>query len=56
MGMTAALDCIQINGDYLRKLRANSVRNIKATNDLLTFEQKVRDYEDTTEDDEQWRG
>ena len=56
MGMTAALDCIQINDDYLRKLRANSVRNIKATNDLLTFEQKVRDYEDTTEDDEQWRG
>ena len=56
MGMTAALDCIQINDDYLRKLRANSVRNIKATNGLLTFEQKVRDYEDTTEDDEQWRG
>ena len=56
MGMTAALDCIQINDDYLRKLRANSVRNIKATNGLLTFEQKVRDYEDTTEDDDQWRG
>ena len=54
MGMTAAIDCTDLDADYLRKLRANSVRNVKATNGLLTFEQKVRDYEDTTEDDDQW--
>ena len=52
MGVTAALDCLQIDPDYLRKLRANSVRNVKATNGLLTFEQKARDYEG----DDQWRG
>lgn len=55
MGMTATLNCIDLDTDYLRKLRANSVRNVKATNGLLTFEQKVRDYEDDTEDDDQWR-
>ena len=54
MGMTAAIDCTDLDADYLRKLRVNSVRNVKATNGLLTFEQKVRDYEDTTEDDDQW--
>ena len=51
MGVTAAHDCLQIDPDYLRKLRANSVRNVKATNGLLTFEQKARDYEG----DDQWR-
>ena len=56
MGMTAVIDCTDLDADYLRKLRANSVRNVKATNGLLTFEQKVRDYEDDTEDDDQWRG
>lgn len=55
MGMTAALDCIQINDDYVRKLRTNSIRNVKAPNGLLTFGQKVRDYEDDAEGDDQWR-
>ena len=55
MGMTAALDCIQIDADYVRTLRSNSIRNVKATNGLLTFEQKVRDYEDDIEGDAQWR-
>ena len=51
MGVTAALDCLQIDPDYLRKLRANSVRNVKATNGMLTFEQKARDYGG----EDQWR-
>ena len=55
MGMTAVIDCTDLDTDYLRKLRANSVRNVKATNGLLTFEQKVRDYEGDAEDDDQWR-
>ncbi len=54
MGMSAVLDCVQVDDDYLRKLRSDSVRNIKATNGLLTFEQKVRDYEDT-EGNDQWQ-
>ena len=41
MGISAVLDCIQVDEDYLRKLRADSVKNVKATNGLLTFEQKV---------------
>ena len=56
MGMSATLDCIQIDADYLRRLRANSVRNVKATNGLLTFEQKARAYDDYAEGDDQWQG
>lgn len=31
MGMSAVLDCIQVDADYLRKLRSDSVKNVKAT-------------------------
>jgi len=31
MGMSAILDCIQVDADYLRKLRSDSVKNVKAT-------------------------
>ena len=54
MGMSAVLDCVQMNDDYLRKLRSDSVRNVKATNGLLTFEQKVSAYEDAKSND-QWQ-
>ena len=54
MGMSAVLDCIRMDSDYLRKLRADSVKNVKATNGLLTFEQKVREREEIAEGDEQW--
>lgn len=56
MGMSATLDCIQVDADYLRRLRANSVRNVKATNGLLTFEQKARAYDNYAEGDDQWHG
>ena len=55
MGMNAVLDCIQVDEDYLRKLRANSVKNVKATNGLLTFEQKVREQSDDGNGDVQWQ-
>ncbi len=55
MGMSAALDCIQMDDGYLRRLRSNSVRNVKSTNGLLTFEQKVREREDALDDDDQWQ-
>ena len=54
MGISAVLDCIRMDSDYLRKLRADSVKNVKATNGLLTFEQKVREREESAEGDEQW--
>ncbi len=56
MGMSAILDCIQIDADYLRKLRSDSVKNVKATNGLLTFEQKAREQLESAEGDEQWQG
>ena len=55
MGMNAVLDCIQVDEDYLRKLRADSVKNVKATNGLLTFEQKARELDNSTDGDDQWQ-
>ena len=55
MGMNAVLDCVQVDEDYLRKLRASSVKNVKATNGLLTFEQKVREQSDDGDGDDQWQ-
>ncbi len=55
MGMSAALNFIQMDDGYLRKLRSDSVKNVKATNGLLTFEQKVRERENALEGDDQWQ-
>ncbi len=55
MGISAVLNCIRMDSDYLRRLRADSVKNVKATNGLLTFEQKVREREEIAEGDEQWQ-
>lgn len=55
MGLSAVLDCIQLDADYLRKLRANSVKSVKATNGLLTFEQKVKTLESSAEGNGQWQ-
>lgn len=51
MALSALLDYLNIDPDYMKKLRAGSVRNVKATNGRLTFEQKVREQEDYDEDD-----
>ena len=55
MGMSAALDFIQMDDGYLRKLRSDSVRNVKATNGLLTFEQKFKERVDDADGDDQWQ-
>ena len=55
MGISAILDCIQMDTDYLRKLRADSVKNVKATNGLLTFEQKAKELESNVDNDGQWQ-
>ena len=56
MGMSAVLDCIQVDADYLRKLRSDSVKNVKATNGLLTFEQKAKEQDNSVDGDDQWQG
>ena len=55
MGMSAALECIQMDDDYMWKLRSESVRSVKATNGLLTFEQKFKAQRDATDVDDQWQ-
>ena len=49
MGLNAVLDCVQVDDDYLRRLRSDSIRNVKATNGLLTFEQKAKERDDVVE-------
>ena len=49
MGINAVLDCLQVDDEYLRRLRSDSVRNVKATNGLLTFEQKAKERDDVVE-------
>ena len=56
MGISAVLDCIQLDADYLRKLHANSVKSVKATNGLLTFEQKAKEQDNSVDGDDQWQG
>ena len=55
MGINAVLDCIQFDDDYIRRLRSDSVKSVRATNGLLTFEQKLKALEDGTDGDVQWQ-
>lgn len=55
MVLNAVLDCIRFDDDYLRRLRSDSVKSVRATNGLLTFEQKVKALEDGADGDVQWQ-
>lgn len=50
MGLSAVLEYLKIDPDYLHKLRAESVKNVKAANGRLTFERKALEKED-----DQWQ-
>lgn len=50
MALSALLKRFEIDTDYLKKLRAESVKNVKATNGRLTFERKAQE-----QDDEEWQ-
>lgn len=54
MGLSALLDVAEFGPDYVRKLRAESVKNVKATNGRLTFERKAQEQYDEGED-EPWQ-
>ena len=56
MGMSAVLDCVQVDDAYLRRLRSDSVLNVKATNGLLTFEQKAKEPDDSAKGNNTWQG
>ncbi|WP_251446890.1 hypothetical protein [Vermiculatibacterium agrestimuris] len=51
MGLSVLLEHLGIDPDYLKKLRAESVKNVKATNGRVTFEQKAQEQYDEGEDD-----
>ena len=51
MGISSLLSYLKYDPGCVRKLRANSVKNVKATNGRLTFEQKVKEQYEEGEDD-----
>lgn len=55
MALSLLLEHLGIYPDYLKKLRAESVKNVKATNGRITFEKKVQEQYDEGEDD-LWQG
>ena len=54
MGISSLLSYLKYDPGYVQKLRANSVKNVKATNGRLTFEQKVKEQDEEGED-EAWQ-
>ena len=54
MGLSALLNYLTLDPDYLHKLRVESVKSVKATNGRLTLERKVREQYDEGED-EAWQ-
>ena len=54
IGLSVLLDHLTMDPDYVHKLWAKSVKDVKATNGRLTFEQKVRERYDAGED-EAWQ-
>ena len=51
MALSALLTYLKIDPDYLKKLRVESVKNVKATNGRVTFEKKAQEQYDEGEDD-----
>lgn len=51
MGLSVLLEHLGIDPDYLKKLRVESVKTVKATNGRLTFEQKAQEQYDEGEGD-----
>lgn len=41
MGISTLADCVNLDEDHLKKRRVESIKNVKATNGKLTFEEKV---------------
>lgn len=43
MAMNIVSNCVELDEDYMRKVRANSISNIKRTNGQVSFEQIARE-------------
>lgn len=51
MAIGIAVDCINLDEEYLRQRRARSIQAVKRTNGRLTFEKKLRERDDETGED-----
>ena len=43
MGLRTLADCVNLDEEYLRRRRADSITNVKRTNGRLRFEQVAKD-------------
>ena len=50
--MSTLADCVNLDEEYLRRRRADSIANVKRTNVRLRFEQIVRDANGS---DDEWQ-
>ena len=48
-------DAMEIDRDDLKRRRAESVRNVKATNGLISLEKRARAAEEPNWDGDQWQ-
>ena len=48
-------DSFEFDRDDLKRRRAQSVRNVKATNGLISLEKRVRTHEEQDWDDDEWQ-
>ena len=53
MGMHTLADCVNLDDDYLRRQRANSIANVKRTNGRLRLEQIAKKVQ--AEDEDAWQ-
>ena len=48
-------DAVEVDRDNLKRRRAQSVRNVKATNGLISLEKRARAAEEPNWDGDQWQ-
>ena len=48
-------EAFQMDEDALKRIRAQSVRNVKATNGLISLEKRVRSRQEQDWDDDEWQ-
>ena len=48
-------EAFQMDEDDLKRRRAQSVRNVKATNGLISLEKRVRSHQEPDWDDDEWQ-
>ena len=48
-------DAVEVDRENLKRRRAQSVRNVKATNGLISLEKRARAAEESNWDGDQWQ-